>query len=113
MATGAVRLVAATVESLYVSQPPGTDCAHLGRGARRHRHRRAGVGGLRGVAPAWEASRVTPVEAMARGRREHDVRMHRYRDLALGAALAMAAWMASRQPPVGGKPLFGYLAALL
>lgn len=112
MAAGSVRLVAATVESLYVSSTPGPITLTWGGAA-------AGIaiGALLSVvsalAPAWEASEVAPVEAMARGRRDHQVRMHRGRGLAAGAALAIAAWLASRQGPVGGKPLFGYLAALL
>jgi putative ABC transport system permease protein len=65
------------------------------------------------AAPAWEASQVVPVEAMARGRRDHAVRLHQWRDLAFAGALALIAWFASRQPPIGGKPLFGYIAALL
>ena len=36
-----------------------------------------------------------------------------WRDLAFAAVLASAAWIASRQEPVDGKPMFGYLAALL
>jgi len=112
MASGSVRLVAATVESLYVSSTPAPIAlpwavAFAG----------VAIGVLLSVisalAPAWEASQVAPVEAMARGRRDHDARMHQWRDLAFGAALAIAAWFASRQPPVGGKPLFGYGAALL
>jgi len=39
--------------------------------------------------------------------------MHRWRDLAIAGALAMVAWLASRQDAIAGKPLFGYLAALL
>jgi putative ABC transport system permease protein len=112
MATGSVRMVAATVESLYVSSTPAPIALTLGVVLAG-----VGIGVLLSVvsaaAPAWEASRVTPVEAMARGRRDHAVRMHQWRDLACGAALALAAWWASRQPPAGGKPLFGYLAALL
>jgi putative ABC transport system permease protein len=112
MAVGSVRLVAATVESLYVSSTPAPIAvtwtialAGLGIGVL--------VSVISALAPAWEASQVTPVEAMAQGRRDHDVRMHQWRDLTLGAALALAAWFAARQPAVGGKPLFGYLAAIL
>ena len=112
MASGAVRLVAATVESLYVSSTPAPIAltwavAFAG----------VAIGVLLSVvsalAPAWEASQVVPVEAMARGRRDHDVRVHQWRNLAFAVALAIAAWFASRQPPVSGKPLFGYGAALL
>ena len=112
MAAGSVRLVAATVASLYVSSTPApialTWVVAISGIA-------AGVllSVVSAVAPAWEASQVVPVEAMARGRRDHQVRMHQWRDLACGAAVAMAAWLAARQPAVGGKPLFGYLAALL
>ena len=112
MATASVRLVAATVESLYVSSTPapialswGVALAGIAIGVL--------VSVVSAAAPAWEASRVAPVEAMARGRRDHDVRMHQWRDLGCGAALALAAWWASRQPAAGGKPLFGYLAGLL
>ena len=112
MATASVRLVAATVESLYVSSTPapialtwGVVLAGIAVGVL--------VSVVSALAPAWEASRVAPVEAMARGRRDHEARMHQRRNLACGAAFAIAAWWASRQPPVGGKPLFGYLAALL
>jgi len=112
MAAGSVRLVAVTVASLYVSSTPApitlTWAVAVGGIA-------AGVllSVVSAAAPAWEASQVAPVEAMARGRRDHEVRLHQWRDLALGAAVAIAAWLASRQPAIGGKPLFGYLAALL
>ncbi|HXM41230.1 MAG TPA: ABC transporter permease, partial [Bryobacteraceae bacterium] len=112
MAIGSVRLVAATVESLYVSSTPAPIAltwavvlAGIAIGVL--------VSVVSALAPAWEASQVVPVEAMARGRRDHHVRMHQWRDLAFGAAFALAAWFAASQPAVGGKPLFGYLAALL
>jgi putative ABC transport system permease protein len=112
MAAGSVRLVAATVESLYVSSTPApialtwmVAVAGIAAGVL--------LSVVSATAPAWEASQVAPVEAMARGRRDHEVRTHQWRDLAFGGAVAIAAWFASRQPAVGGKPLFGYLAALL
>ena len=112
MAAGSLRLVAATVDSLYVSSTPApialtwvVAAGGIAIGVL--------VSVVSALAPALEASRVTPVEAMARGRRDHEVHIHRWRDLAFGGALAAAAWFASRQPPAGGKPLFGYLAALL
>lgn len=112
MAEGAVQAVAATVESLYVSSSPGAIQLTFGL---------AGIGLLIGCAvsvlsalsPAWEASRVAPVEAMSRGRVEHQVRRHAGRNLAFAALLALLAYVASQQPAVGGKPLFGYLAAVL
>ncbi len=50
---------------------------------------------------------------MARGRREYMTRMHKTRDLFLALVLGIAAAAAARVPPVGGKPIFGYLAAIL
>ncbi len=63
--------------------------------------------------PAREASMVSPVEAMARGRREYDVRVHKARDVWLALVLGLAAAAASRAPAVAGKPFLGYLAAIL
>ncbi len=65
------------------------------------------------LSPALEAARVTPVEAMSRGRREYVAGVHKTRDLIFAAVLGAGGALASRGRPVGGKPLFGYLAALL
>ncbi len=112
MAQGAVKSVSATVESLYVSSRPGpisltweTVLLALAIGV--------GISVLSALAPAREASRVVPVEAMGRGRREHEARVHQARSLACAAVFAAFAWIASLQQPIGGKPVFGYLAAIL
>ena len=112
MAKGAVRLMAATVESLYVSSRPGPmelDAAYvflaLAIGV--------GVAIASAYSPAREASLVAPVEAMARGRREYELRVNKNRDLWLALALSMAAAAASRAPAAAGRPIFGYLAAIL
>ncbi len=112
MATGAVRLMAATVESLYVSSRPGAIDLNaasvllaLAIGV--------GVAMASSYSPAREASQVSPVEAMARGRREYDVRVRKSRDLWLALVLGLAAAAASRAPAIAGKPLLGYLAAIL
>ncbi len=112
MAAGAVRLVAATVESLYVTSQPGAisldwSIALLAMAAG------LGVALASALSPAWEASRVAPVEAMARGRREYQTRVHRLRDLGIASVLGFSAWIASRQAPVDGRPIFGYLSAVL
>ena len=112
MATGAVKLMAATVESLYVSSRPGpielsigSIFLALGIGV--------GVAVASAYSPAREASRVSPVEAMGNGRREYDVRVQKGRDLWLAAGLSLVAVAASRGDAIAGKPLFGYLAAIL
>ncbi len=112
MATGAVRLLGATVQNLYVSSRPGT--IELTPGA-------VALGLLVGVgmslasaaSPAREASLVSPVEAMARGEREYAARVHKFRDLWVAVGLALLGIAASRLPPIAGKPFFGYAAALL
>jgi putative ABC transport system permease protein len=112
MAVGAVRLVAATVDSLYVSSSPAPislswvlSLIAILTGV--------GVAVLSACSPAWEASRVSPVDAMARGRREHQVRTRRMRGLVLAAVVGLAGWIASQQGAIDGKPIFGYLSAVL
>ncbi|MEO8661285.1 MAG: FtsX-like permease family protein [Bryobacteraceae bacterium] len=112
MAEGAVQMLATTVQALYVSSTPApiqlTWVSVLLAFA-------IGIGTAlaSAFAPAREASQVAPTEAMARGRVEYQARLHRGRDLVLASLFALAAGGAATRPPVAGKPLFGYLAALL
>jgi len=112
MASGAVKLMAATVESLYVSSRPGSIelsawsvmlALVIG----------VGVAVVSAFSPAREASLVSPVEAMARGRREYAARVDKSRDLWLAFILGVLAAAASGVPAIEGKPVFGYLAAIL
>jgi putative ABC transport system permease protein len=112
MAGGAVQLMGATVEALYVSSRPGVIALSplsvllaLVVGV--------GIAVASAYSPAREASFVPPVEAMARGRREYTTRVHKTRDVLIALAVGLAAAAASRAPAIGGKPLFGYLASLL
>ena len=112
MAEAALKMVAVTVNSLYVSSRPGTisltwETVVLAITVG------IGVSLLSAMSPASEASLVPPVDAMARGRREYTTRVRRWRDLLFAVVLAVCAWIAARQEPVGGKPLFGYLSAVL
>jgi putative ABC transport system permease protein len=112
MATGTVKLMGLTVQSLYASSRPGaiqvTPAVVLFGIA---------VGVAVAVASAWgparEAMRVSPVEAMALGRREYAARVEKMRDLAVAGILAVAALLCSFMPPVTGKPVLGYAATLL
>ena len=112
MAEGAVELMALTVRTLYVTSAPGaieiTPARVLTAAAAG-----LGVAMLAALQPANEAARVPPTEAMARGRREHDVRLRVGRNLGIGLTLAAAAGLASLLPPVGSTPVFGYLASVL
>src|ERR1700682_6291687 len=112
MATGAVKLMGATVDALYVSSRPGVIELSVSSVLLAFA---VGIGVCGGSAysPAREASLVSPVEAMARGRREFDVRVQKRRDLMLAVALGTAAAASSRAPALGGKPVFGYLAVIL
>ncbi|HEX3660328.1 MAG TPA: FtsX-like permease family protein [Acidobacteriaceae bacterium] len=112
LAGGAVRLLSATVNALYVSSRPGPLALSTGSMALAFVVG-IGVAVASALAPALEAARVPPTEAMARGRREYDVRVERRRDAVLAVLLALAAAFTSRLPALGGKPVFGYIAALL
>jgi putative ABC transport system permease protein len=112
MAVGAVRLLGATVEGLYVSSRPapieltaGVVLLGLAIGI--------GVSLASAASPAREASLVSPVEAMARAQREYATRVHKIRDLWIALLLAVMGAAASFAPSVEGKPFFGYAAALL
>ena len=112
MASGAVRLMSATVEAQYVSSRPGS--IELNAGAVLSAMIIGiGVSVASAYSPAREASVVPPVEAMARGKREYTARVHKTRDLWIAVLLGLGAAVASRAPAVAGKPLFGYLATLL
>ena len=112
MAIGAVQLLAATVNNLYVSSRPAPITLTFGT---------VSLGLIIGLAvslasaasPAREASMVSPVEAMARGEREYAARVHKIRDLWIASVLAAAATAASFAPAIAGKPFFGYAAAIL
>ena len=112
LAAGAVQLLAATVDALYVSSRPGVLALSASSVALALV---IGVGVAVGSAlsPAREASLVAPVEAMARAQREHIVRVHKIRDLWIALGMAVCAALGSQVPAIAGKPLFGYLSALL
>jgi putative ABC transport system permease protein len=112
LASGAVKLLAATVDALYVSSRPGTLALNAGSVALALMIG-VGVSVVSALSPAREASMVAPVEAMARAQREHVERVHKIRDLWIALGMALGAAAASQVPAIAGKPLFGYLAALL
>ncbi|HYO79797.1 MAG TPA: FtsX-like permease family protein [Bryobacteraceae bacterium] len=110
MAEGAVVAVSVTVQSLYVSSRPGE--IHLTASSVLFALAVAvALSVLSALSPALEASGVQPVEAMARGRAEHAFRLSATRSGALAAAFGVLAWIAAKQPAIGGKPLFGYVSA--
>ncbi|MGH9357002.1 MAG: FtsX-like permease family protein, partial [Terriglobia bacterium] len=105
-------LIASTIQSLYLTSRPapvslGSSIIMLAFAVG------VAVSLISALLPAWEASQVAPVEAMARARREYVVRVKKRRNLALACGCGVVAVCVSQLPPVGGKPLFGYLASLL
>jgi putative ABC transport system permease protein len=112
LAAGAVGMLSTTVNALYVSSRPGAMTLSAGSVIVAFV---AGIGVAlaSASAPAREASMVPPTEAMARGRREFDVRVERKRDAVIALVLAILATLAALAPPIDGKPLLGYLSALL
>ncbi len=112
LATGAVRMLSTTVNALYVSSRPGPLSLTAGSVALALVVGIA-VSCLSALAPAREASLVPPTEAMARGRRDYEVRVERKRDALAALGLAVCGAVAAQAPEIGGKPILGYLSALL
>lgn len=111
MAIGAVRLVGNTVQSLYVSSQPapvqftaGAIATGLGLGL--------AISILAALAPAIEAARVPPVEAMARGREEYVAAIRSRRSFGWAALGFLAAAAFCRLSPIDGQPVFGYIAVI-
>jgi putative ABC transport system permease protein len=112
MAAGALKLLSATVQALYVSSHPGA--IELTSGSMiiaLLMGTSASV--LAALSPALEAASVSPREAMARGQREYIARMHKGRDMLIALGLAAAGTVGALLPAIAGKPLFGYLSAIL
>ena len=112
LAGGAVRLIAGTVNALYTTSRPAPielTAAEAWTGILTG----ALVAFASALAPAREAMRVAPTEAMSRGSREHRARLRWRRGLAWSAVCAAFAFAASQAGPVSGYPLGGYVAALL
>jgi putative ABC transport system permease protein len=112
LAGAVVGLIADTVNALYTTSRPTPVELTTGQ---------VWTGLLTGAvvalasafAPAREAMRVTPVEAMSRGAHEHHGRLRWRRGLGWSALFAVAAGATSQAAPVGGYPVGGYGAALL
>lgn len=112
LAGATVGLIASTVNALYTTSRPAAvelTAAEAWIGVVAG----AAVAFLSALAPAREAMDVSPTEAMSRGAHEHHARLRWRRALAWSAVLAVLAAAASQAGPLGGKPIGGYVAALL
>ncbi|MFZ0589518.1 MAG: FtsX-like permease family protein [Bryobacteraceae bacterium] len=112
LALGAVRLIGDTVQKLYVSSRPGP-IEFTAYSVVSGLILAIGMSAVAALAPAFEATRVPPTEAMARGRREYVTRLRIKRSLLIGLALGAASVISALQQPIAGRPLFGYFSAVL
>ena len=112
MAGAGVRLMGETVSALYVTSRPGA-IAFTPWSVAFALLVGASVTLFSAWSPAREAALVAPIEAMARGRREFEVRITKKSNLWFALILGIAAAAVSLLPPISAKPLFGYLATLL
>ncbi len=111
LAIGALALVGNTVQMLYVASQSGALSLQWGsvlNGVALG----TGVSILAALAPAWEASRVLPVEAMARGRNEYQNKVRSRLTVYWALALLVAAAALAQLPPIYRQPIFAYAAVL-
>ncbi len=112
MAGQALKLVAATVNALWVSvvAAPVALGWHLAGFALT-----VGVtlALLSALGPALEAARVEAADALRRGAHERARRLRLRRSAAAGLLVLAAAYGAARLPAVEAGPVFGYVAAVL
>ena len=112
LASGTVGLIADTVNALYTTSRPAAIGLTAGE-AWTGIIAGAAVAFLSALAPAREAMDVPPTEAMSRGAHEHHARLHWRRAMWGSLVLAILAAVAAQAAPVDGKPVGGYVAALL
>jgi putative ABC transport system permease protein len=112
LAIGAVQLVGNTVQALYVSSQPAPTEFSFG-GIVTGLAIGIGVSVLAALAPALEAARLPPIEAMARGREEYLTRVRSRRTVYLALLLFALAGICSEMPAIDGQPILAYLAAIL
>lgn len=112
LATAAVGLIGSTVQSLYVSSVPGP-IAFTWSAALTGISLGLGISLLAALAPAFEASLISPIEAMARGREQYVAALRSRRTLGWAAAMLLVGTFAATRGPVYGKPLWAYLSVVL
>ena len=111
MAIAAVQLIGNTVESLYISSQPAPIMLTSGSVVTGVCLGLA-ISILAALAPAIDASRVAPFEAMARGREEYVATIRSRAAMPWAALLIVAAALLAQLPPVNRQPLFAYLSVV-
>jgi len=112
MAEGAVTLIGDTVNSLYLSSRPAAIAIGI-QAVLTALIAGTAVAFLSALAPAREAMKVTPVEAMGRGAQEQQARSRWKQNLVIALIVAAATWPISKLGPINGNPIAGYTATLL
>lgn len=116
MAAAAVSATAQTVETFYIAEvarasarslaPTGTEIA-LSVGVT------LGLSLAAAALPAFEAATVQPVEVMRGADRGRARFRAPVRSVLIAAGLGAAAWILACQGPVGGLPIYGFIAEFL
>lgn len=112
LAGGLLKLIAGTVNALFVTSAPGEIALSFGSIATAVVSG-LGVAFLSALLPSLEASGVAPAEAMRRASRDHAAKLHVRRDLVWSVGLAALAAVLSGLGPIAGRPIAGYIATLL
>ena len=112
LAESMVALISQTVRSLYTSSSPAP--IHL---TLLSVVLALAAGLAAALFSAWgpsrEAMNIVPAEAMGRGSRETSARLKLGRNFVIALILASLAYASSLAGAVDGRPLFGYISALL
>ena len=114
LAGSAVHASAQTVETFYIAAVADSSAAALRLSRMDYLLALAvalPLSMLAAAVPAWEAASVRPVEAI-RGLASTDIRPRLRRRLGQAAACCAAGWVLTYGGPVGGKPVWGFLAVL-
>ena len=112
LAGAIVNLIGATVNALFTTSRP--DAIELTAGEAALGIAAGAIAALvSAFAPAREATRVSPTEAMSRGSHEHSARLRWRRGLGWAGVLAALAIAAAQAPPWDHFPAGGYAAAFL
>lgn len=112
LAVGAVGLIGSTVQALYVSSQPAA-IRFTAAGVLTGVALGLAISLLAAFAPAFEAGRVPPIEAMARGREEYVAAVRSRGVLPWALAMLAVGGALTKLPPVDSQPIFGYIAVML
>jgi putative ABC transport system permease protein len=112
LAGGILGMISDTVNALFTTSAPGAVAVSTGSFLAALVIGTA-VAVVSALIPAREAAQIAPAEAMRREARQRETRLNARRDLVSSAILAVVAWALCQAPPLYGRPVFGYISALI